>query len=125
MTIALIALIVSVLAMVVMLYVKMHEGEIGRYRFFPAMRAQGDHHARKAFGFFRQAGKIASNRKFWVALGIFVVKEVKDNIIFNEKVVRFFKKVSNAIRGRKTIKHRGPVSFYLQDVSEYKNKLQT
>ncbi len=124
MTIAIIALIVSALAIVVMLYVKMHEVEIGRYRFFATLRHSGDHTARQVWAVWKKATRIMANKKFWIALGSFIVAEVKDNIIFNEKVVRFVKKLSNAIRGRKTIKHRGPVSFYLQDVSEYK-KLQS
>jgi nucleoside diphosphate kinase len=123
MTFAVIIFVVSGLSICIMLYIKMHEAEIGRYHFFPVLRASTDHVARKVFGSLRWTVKVVTSKKFWIALVKFIIVEFKENVLENEHVVKTAKKFSNKIRGRKAIKNQGPVSFYLRDVSEYKDDL--
>lgn len=124
MTLAVITLGTSCLGIAIMLYIKTHEIKKGEYALFPNIRAAGDHVVRrmvhKGFRFF----KIITNRKFWIALGRFLVQEFKDNVLGHEFVVKSVRKIDNTLQGRKTIKPQGKVSFYLQDVSEYKKDLQ-
>lgn len=123
MTLAVIILVLSGLSIWIMLYIKMHEAEIGRYHFFPVLRVSADHVARKIFGSIRWAVKVVTSKKFWIALAKFIISEFRENVLENEHVVKTTKKVSDKIRGRKAIKNKGPVSFYLRDVSEYKDDL--
>ncbi len=121
MTLVITTLGISAFGMMLMLYIKMHEAQSGRYHILPTLREAGDRIARKIAGWFRWMGKVVSNRKFWLALGTFLMVEFRENVLKHEAVVKTTKKVSDAVQGRKQINTQGSVSFYLRDVSEYKD----
>ncbi len=115
----------SLVAMVTMLQMKLHEIKIGRYLLFPMLRQRSDIFLKKIWRNTERFFRIVSNRRFWIALIIFLSREFRDNVIRHPKVVRTSKKVIDVVKGKKTIKSKGPVSFYLKDVTEYKNGLRT
>ena len=125
MTTAITLFCISSLAMFIMLQMKLHEIKNGRYLLFPTLRQRSDIFLKKVWRNIERFFRIISSRKFWIALTLFLAREFRDNVLKHPKVTSTSKKVVNVVRGRKEIKAKGPVSFYLQDVSEYKNNLQT
>jgi hypothetical protein len=125
MTLALVLFSTSCIAMITMLYMKLHEIKIGRYLLFPTLRQRSDLYLKKVWRNVERFFRIIGSGKFWIALTVFLAREFHENVLKHPKVTSTSKKVVNVVKGRKTIKSKGPVSFYLQDVSEYKNGLRT
>ncbi len=125
MTTAFILFGVSLVAMLSMLQMKLQEIKIGRYLLFPTLRQRSDIFLKQIWRNTERFFRIISNRRFWFALTVFLAREFRDNVIRHPRVARTSKKVVDVVRGKKTIKSKGPVSFYLKDVTEYKNGLRT
>lgn len=123
MILAVITLSVSVIGIVLMFYIKTHEIKTGGYTFCPGLRATGDIFTHAVLRKSLWILKVITNRKFWFALLKFLAVEFKENVLKHEKVIKITKKVSDVVHGRKKIEKQGKVSFYLQDISEYKKDL--
>ena len=116
-------LVISALAMVIMLYIKLHEHTVGGYHWFPRWREKGDQLIRRAGRAFLRFMRVVVSKKFWLALGHFLYLEFRENVVKHPQVIKARKKAQDFIRGRKTIKSKGPVSFYLGEVTDHKDTL--
>src|SRR4051812_34673416 len=106
MTYAFISFGVSLVAMIVMLNMKLHEIKLGRYLLFPTLRERSDQYLKRVLRSVERFTRIISSKKFWIALTVFLAREFHDHVIKHPKVTTTTKKVADVVRGRKVIKSK-------------------
>jgi len=72
----------------------------------------------------RDVVQVAVTKHFWTGLLSFIGRKFVEKVWHHPHVQTITKKAVDVVKGKKEIKSEGPVSFYLKDVSEYKNKIR-
>jgi hypothetical protein len=68
--------------------------------------------------------QVAVNKHFWTGLSTFFCKKFVEKVWLHPHVRKVTTKATDVVRGKKEIKSTGPISFYLKDVSDHKNKVR-
>ena len=114
-------LIISFLAMTAMLVARLYEIKAGRLILAVRARESIEKHTRRGAHAVRDIARVATTKKFWTCLVTFIGHKFVEKVWHNPRVKSVTKKATDVVRGKKEIKSTGPVSFYLKDVSDYKN----
>jgi Tfp pilus assembly protein PilV len=123
MIIALVILIISFLAMIAMLGAKRYEIKAGRQVIAVGARKWAEKGAHRSVHIAKSVVKVAATKHFWTGLGSFFGRKFVEIVWHHPHVRAITKKAGDVVRGKKEIKSKGPVSFYLKDVSDYKEDL--
>ena len=121
---ALVILIISFVAIITMLVARHHEIKIGRQVLAVKARDWAEKQARQGLHAAKGVAKVAATKHFWTGLSNFVCQIFITKVWQHPRVCVIVKKTADTVRGKKEINSKGPVSFYLKDVSEYKNKVR-
>ena len=120
---AIIILGFSLFAMIAMISGRMYEINAGNKVFLVVTRTWFDKHLQNALRSLMVIVKVASTKKFWTGLSSYTWRKFVEKVWHHPQVKKATKKAVDVVRGKKEIKSNGPVSFYLKDVSDYKNDL--
>ena len=123
MIIALVILAISFLAMIGMLVAKSYELKAGRQVLAVGARTWVEKQARQSAHVAVGVAQVAVTKHFWTGLASFIGQKFSDKVWHHPRVQTVAKKATDLVNGKKEVKSDGPVSFYLKDVSDYKNNI--
>jgi hypothetical protein len=124
MIIALVILIISFLAIVAMLGARLYEIKAGRQVVAVEARKRAEELAHQGVRVARGVVRVAATKHFWASLLSFVGRKFVEKVWNHRHVRAVTKKATDVVLGRKEIKSKGPVSFYLKDISDHKNNIK-
>ena len=122
---AAVTLVVSFLAMVGMLWAKLHEIKAGRQILAIRARTWVENKVRQTGRTTRDVIQVGATKHFWTGLSSFVGRKFVEKVWHHPRVQGVTKKAADVVRGKKEINSTGPVSFYLKDDSDYKSKVRS
>ena len=122
---ALVILIISFLAIIAMLVAKRYELKAGRQVLAVRARNWAEDKARQSAHVAKGVVQVAVTKHFWTGLSTFFCRKFVEKVWHHPHVQTVTKKATDVVRGKKEIKSTGPVSFYLKDVSDYKNHVRS
>ena len=125
MIIALVILILSFLAMTAMIIAKNYEAKAGRQILAVGARDWTEKQMRQSAHVARGVVQVAVTKHFWTGLSSFFWQSFVEKVWRHPRVQNVAKKANDVVRGKKEIKSTGPVSFYLKDVSDYKEQVKS
>ena len=123
MIIAFSILAISLLAMAAMLAARLYEIKAGTRIFAVGLREWIEKRARQLFHIVRGMVQVAVTGQFWTGLMSYTWRKFVEKVWHHPHVQNAARKATDVVRGKKEIKSKGPVSFYLKDVSDYKKDL--
>lgn len=124
MIIAIGILVVSFLAMIAMLAAKLYEIKVGRQVLAVGVRIWAEKQVNNSLQVARGVVQVSVTKHFWTGLMSFICQKFVEKVWRHPHVCNVTKKVVDVVQGKKEIKSKGPVSFYLKDVSDYKKDLK-
>ncbi len=116
---------VSFVAMIAMYTAKMYELKAGRVILAARARGWAEKRVNQSVHTARDVAKVAVTKHFWTGLTTFIGRKFVEKVWHHPRVQTVTKKAGDVVRGKKEIKSTGPVSFYLKDVSDYKNHVRS
>jgi hypothetical protein len=120
---ALVLLVISFLAMLIMFVARLYEIKAGRQIVAVGVRQWAEKQAYQGVHVARGVAQVAVTKHFWTGLSVFVGRKFIDKVWHHPRVCVMTRKMFDIVKGKKEIKSNGEVSFYLKDVSEYKKKI--
>ena len=107
-----------------MIVAKNYEARAGRQILAVGARDWTEKQMRQSAHVARGVVQVAVTKHFWTGLGSFIWRKFMEKVWRHPRVQHVTKKAADVVRGKKEIKSTGPVSFYLKDVSEYKDQVK-
>ena len=108
-----------------MVVARFYEIKIGRQVLAVRARECAERHARRGLHLAKSVAQIATTQHFWKGLSKFFCKKFVEKIWHHPHVRHVARKANDVVRGKKEIKSKGPVSFYLKDVSDFKKQVRS
>jgi hypothetical protein len=107
--------------MAAMLGARHYEIKAGRQVVAVGARKWAEERVRQGAHVARGVVRVAATKHFWTSLTSFIRRKFTEKIWHHRYARTLAKKASDVVRGKKEIKSKGPVSFYLKDVSDFKD----
>lgn len=121
---AIVTLAVSFLAMIAMLGAKHYEMKAGRQIIAVEARKRVENGVRHVMHVAWGMVQVAVTKRFWTDLLAFICRKFVEKVWRHPHMCAVTKKAVDVVKGKKEIKSKGPVSFYLKDVSDYKKQVR-
>ena len=110
--------------MAAMFAARSYEMKAGRQVIAVSSRAWAEKQARRSAYVARDVVRTATTKHFWAGLFSYIGRKFVEKVWHHPHLRKMAKKATDVVRGKKEIKSKGPVSFYLKDVSDHKNHLR-
>ena len=111
--------------MVAMIVAKLYEIKAGRQVLAVSMRRHAEKLAHRSLHVTQGVVRVAVTKHFWTGLSTFAGQKFVEKVWWQRHVQSVTKKASDVVRGKREIKSKGPTSFYLKDVTDYKNHFRS